>query len=545
MSEKKRIYSYQLLFPLLAILGMRIMNGTSNNVALMVLLLMIPGYTIFLAVRAKKVPETIYGPVIFLFSVSLVLLLALRSNYIVGYDIHDEYYIFQQTLQHGLWQPVTNNALDSCLSISILPTIYQSFLNINSEYLFKILYPLLFSISPLIVYLIARQYLNAPRSFLAAVFFMSQYVFLNAELDTRAIVAILFFALSILILFYKELRSFDRYLLFIIFSTSVVFSHYSTAYIFLFVLVLTWLIVLLVQRVILRGRNTSPITKIMDPENRLVGKPKHSYHIPFGLVIFYLIILYIWDGIVSKTALQAALEFISTTIANLKDFFSISSRGTATTVLGSGLKFPQQITFIAAWLTIIFVAIGEIIIIIRSHQTIAIDNANKESMPKFLTRKFDIEFFILSLACCMILVIAVALPYILEGYDVDRVYGQAMIILSPFFIIGGITIANAFKKFMVKDLGNLIILLVLVLYYMCTTGVMNQLVGVPSQIIINSSGQDYDYEYVHDQEAYAAEWMGDFASKTAVVYSDWYGTDRLISPGGNSFCDLREIFDRR
>jgi uncharacterized membrane protein len=361
---------------------------------------------------------------------------------------------------------------------------------------------------------------------------MSQYVFLNAELEARTTVAILFFALSILILFYNELRSFDRYLLFIIFSASVVFSHYSTAYIFLFVLVLTWIIVQLVQKVILRGRNTSPISKIKDTENRLAGKPEQSYHIPFGLIISYLIILYIWDGIVSRTALQDAIDFISTTIAQLKDFFIISSRGNATTLLGSGLKFPQQITFIAGWLTVIFVAIGEIIIIIRSHQTIAIDNANKENIPKFLTRKFDIEFFVLSLACCMILVIAIALPYILIGYDVNRIYSQAMIILSPFFIIGGITTANVFKKFTVKNLSNFIVLLVLVLYYICATGLMNQLVGVPSQMIINSSGQTYDYSYVHDQEAYAAEWIGDFASKSAVIYSDWYGTDRLVSLGG-------------
>ena len=44
---------------------------------------------------------------------------------------------------------------------------------------------------------------------------MSQYIFLNAELDTRAVVAILFFGLSIAILFHNELKSFDRYLLFI------------------------------------------------------------------------------------------------------------------------------------------------------------------------------------------------------------------------------------------------------------------------------------------------------------------------------------------
>ena len=148
--------------------------------------------------------------------------------------------------------------------------------------------------------------------------------------------------------------------------------------------------------------------------------------------------------------------------------------------------------------------------IVRSRQMIAIGNENRESPPEFLNRKFDIEFFILSLACFIILAIAVILPYVLVGYDIDRIYGQATIILSPFFIIGGITVTSVFKKIIIKDLGNLIILLVLVLYFICTTGLMNQLVGVPSQIIMNSNGQDYDFIYVHDQEAYAAEWIGNF-----------------------------------
>ena len=68
--QRKSVSTYT-IFPLLAIIGMRVMNNTSNNVVLIILLLMIPGYTIFLAVRHNKVPQTYYGPVILLYSISL------------------------------------------------------------------------------------------------------------------------------------------------------------------------------------------------------------------------------------------------------------------------------------------------------------------------------------------------------------------------------------------------------------------------------------------------------------------------------------------
>ena len=135
-------------FPFMSIFGMHIMNTTDNNIMLMVLLFLIPAYVVFLAIRRNDVPEKVYPPIILCIAVALALLLGLRSDYIIGVDIHREFYLFRQTLANGRWQIILNDTLDSCLSISLLPAIYQSFLNMNPEYLFKIFYPLLFLCYP-------------------------------------------------------------------------------------------------------------------------------------------------------------------------------------------------------------------------------------------------------------------------------------------------------------------------------------------------------------------------------------------------------------
>ena len=139
------------LFPLLSIVGMRIMNLTDNNVLLMLLLFLIPVYVIFISFSNRRVPEKVYPATIFLISISLLLMYSLRSSHIIDGDTHREFFIFLTTLDNLRWGQLGFGVLDACLSISILPTIYQTFLNINPEYLFKILFSLIASILPLIV----------------------------------------------------------------------------------------------------------------------------------------------------------------------------------------------------------------------------------------------------------------------------------------------------------------------------------------------------------------------------------------------------------
>jgi uncharacterized membrane protein len=135
-----------IFFPVLSIFGMHMMNTTNNNIILMLLIFLISSYVTFVCFFNQKFPERLYPVVIFLISISLLLLLSLRSNHIIGVDTHMEYYFFQTTLNRLHWSVFGHSTLDACLSISLLPTIYKSILNINSEFLFKILYSMMYSI---------------------------------------------------------------------------------------------------------------------------------------------------------------------------------------------------------------------------------------------------------------------------------------------------------------------------------------------------------------------------------------------------------------
>ena len=526
-------------FPLISIVGMYLMNTTDNNVMLMALLILIPVYGIFIAIKHEHVPERVYPPMIFLTSISLVLLLGLRSNHIIGVDAHTEYYIFQQTSHNGQWQIFTNSTLDSCLSISVLPTIYQSFLKIDSEYLFKILYAILFSISPLVVYLFSKKYIGGFYAFLASLFFMSQYVFQSTAYNPRTTLAVLFFALSVTVLFNSRLDEFSKKLLFIVFAASCIISHYSTTYIFFFVLLLTWIGMQVIRRIIFAQRKPAlspnaptgddPPSSTSKASTLAITQSQLKTYITFGTVVLFFIMVFFWYSQVTGVAFHAGVRFIEATFRSLPGFFLVESRGEeAAAVLGVELQtkgIPHHIEFVWSWLTIGFIAIGLLTTLVRYRQMVAFPGEEKET-PKFINQKLEAEFLVCSLACSASLAASVALPHILEGYSMLRTYCQMMTVLSPFFVIGGIMVA----KFLHTKWAYLVVLMVLIPYFMCNTGTMYQLFGVPRAITLNSEGQGYDKIFIHDKETFATRWLGDHAYEGARIAVDHYSW--LRSYGG-------------
>ncbi|MBT9138603.1 MAG: hypothetical protein DDT31_01172 [Syntrophomonadaceae bacterium] len=539
-TTEKAFLLLPVLFPLLSIFGMHIMNTTDNNAMLMVLLFLIPAYIIFIAIKHNHVPDRVYAPIIFLTSISLVLLLGLRSSYIIGADAHTEYYLFRQTFYNGLWQiGVIGNQLDACLSVSLLPTIYQSFLNIDSQYLFKLLYPILFSISPLVIYIISQKYIGNRYAFLSSIFFMSQSMFLWVTANPRTSLAILFFALAIMTLLHSRLGEFNRRLLFIVFAFSCIVSHYSTAYIFFFILLFTWLGMQILPRIIsLRKRqalssNPSNSTSQATTITLKMSQPVMRSLVTTGIVTIFFALLFFWYSQVTGAAFDAGIRFVSTSLESLHEFFILEARegGGTPAAFGVGLwekEIPRQIHFVFSWLTIALIAIGVLTTLARYRRRMAASHGGVEELSsEFLYQRIDALFLILALVCSAIFAAAVALPFVFVGYGMDRAFAQMMIVLSPFFVIGGIEVA----RFVRVRRGYLVILIVLIPFFMCQTATMHQMFGVPASITLNSEGEAYDKMYIHDQESYAAKWLKSNTDEKAKIYSDFWGTARLVSQG--------------
>ena len=556
------------LFPALSIFGMHVMNTTDNNIILMCLLFSIPTYVAFVCFFNHKFPKRLYPVVIFLISISLLLLLSLRSNHIIGVDAHQEYYFFRTTLNNLHWSVFGHSTLDACLAISLLPTIYQSILNTSTEFLYKVLHSLLYSVSPLAVYIISKKYIGDFYGFLASCFFMFQSIFLWTAFNARANIAMLFFAFAMIALFNDKIDPLKKRVLFIVFMASCMVSHYSTTYIFFFIMVGTVI-----------GIEILPI------------KYTVKKVVSLTIVLLFFSMIFFWYSQVTETAFNAGAIFIKVTFKNLQEFFVLESRGAGEALLGKGIMekgIPHMIEFVFTWLTFALIGIGIITLIIR-YKEMSFPERNFKK-PDFLKDKFEVEYFVLALACAGLLVVVIGLPFVAVGYGLSRMYPLAITILSVFFVIGGmmlwkylnrafavlrgislirrqsnrakriqdtevegvqpILMKNASQQTLGKFNQNgsqvwayLVILLVLIPYFLSVTGVTYQMFGYPRQITLNSGGEQYDTYYVHDQESYSAKWLrnnGELEDTKICVGRGIGG--RLISQAGIRQYDSDSLF---
>ena len=166
----KIFFIVPVIFPVLSILGAMSLNNMGSNLPSRSMLGGMVIYVICIVLLRKRLNKNIYPFTILMMGISLLLMGWLRGRYVSGADINLEYYIFQLVKTNQQWDiSLFSNAYNTCLSVSLLPTILSNFIKINDQYIFKLVIPLIFSFMPVGVYLFLRRYTREIFAFLASV----------------------------------------------------------------------------------------------------------------------------------------------------------------------------------------------------------------------------------------------------------------------------------------------------------------------------------------------------------------------------------------
>ncbi|OGO43349.1 MAG: hypothetical protein A2Z05_07255 [Chloroflexi bacterium RBG_16_60_22] len=539
MLRDKTLLILPALFPLLSILGVGVMNGTGSNWLLMLLLLLIPAYVIVITFYQKRGLNKLYPGLIYFISISLALLSLLRSNHLIGSDIHSEYNIFLTTLNNGHWAVLKQGVnvgwdvgiLNSCLSISLLPAIYQSFVNINPEFLFRSLYVFIYAFLPLIIYIISSKYVRQSNAFLAAFFFMSQVLFLWAQSGARAAPALLFFNLFVLVLFNDRVSNLSRNLFAILFAAACVLSHYGITYVFLSMFVLAWPIKTLATSILSRKWRSNP------RNNSYLGRP--SNNIKVTLIILLMVLSFLWYSQVTTLPFETGINTIIRSFSNVEGWASLETKGsTVSAAFGENIgTIPQQIRLVTSWIIVGLIGSGVLYSLIFFRRMIAIPGPQSDKLD-FLNNKFEIDYFALTLAICLIMLISLVLPFILLLSGLERLFFQALTVLAPFLIIGGTVIAR-----WIRIRPQVLILPLLIAFFMSTTGTMYEIFRQPSTIILGTENREYKLWYVHDQESRTAAWLSNNAVEGVNIFAGPnLEIDILKSQGELTFPRVRASF---
>lgn len=481
---------FPVLFPFMAIFGTYLMNLTQNNFILLAMLLLIPVYIVVIVLLKDRIHSATYPFALWTISLSLLLMNGLTSSYLMGRDVHYEFYSFQLALQSFHWDINTYlNPYNACLSITILPTILQSLSNLSGEYIFKI-FSLIGSFIPLVVYIVSKKYLENKYAFFAGLLFSFQLFFVYLLGAVRQEVAILFFFLAIMVLFATDMSKNTKKILFIIFMSSVVVSHYTTAYIS-FVLVL-------------------PI--LLTPFFKGIFSDRKLKFTNFEVIVILFLFILVWYILFAKVQASAGTQVLQSTIAATS-----GDRGDYVLgVLGIVLKsVPNTISVIVHDLIFATIGIGLLTILWNYKRSV---------------KQIDPEYIVAIVVSVILLVMFLILPYISIAYDAVRLFFQLLIFLAPVFIIGAMKIAKTIRK---PKLDILIIVVLLLSLFSCATYFQYHFYGQPYSPDYDSGGLVRNEAYIYNQEVVGATWLKDHYMDNYTTYSEGRGLIVFMAAYGN------------
>ncbi len=504
---------FPLLLPFMAIIGTYLMNTGGNNTLLLMMLFLIPTYITLLIYWGNRVSYATYPVAILMISMSMLFMNQLSSNHLMGRDIHKEFFLFQLTLNGYHWD-VTEffDTFNACLSVTILPTIYEVLTNINPEYIFKVFITLIGSLVPLGGFIIFKKYLDPKYAFLAALLliFTSFFAFSSMAI-VRQMIAMLFFFLAIFVLLDDDIKGRVKQGLSLILIISIVVTHYSTAYLSL-IFILPILFLPFIKSVFFSIKNRK---MELDFTN-------------IWLIILIFICLLIWYNFIAYIQINTASSVISS-------ISRLTSGGTGGIVLaenttdsmvlnifGIGIKsIPNRISAYVHDAVFISIGLGFIAVLWKY---------------KYYRKKIESAYYLGIFISFALLVSFIFIPYISLNYGAERVLFQSLVFIAPLSIIAAQEISGKVK---LPKLDVVIILVLLISLFACNTFLQYHFMGIQQSPYYENDGTVRNEYYIYDQEIISAKWLSDNSISNLTVYSDAYSITRLIY--GNQINKL--IFD--
>jgi len=501
--------------PILSMVGVLLIREYNSNLLSVSIIIAIAAIVV-LGVLSSYISSKIsfYYPLIIL-SITIALLLsqALISNYQYGADIQSEYNTFISTKNSSFWN-LQNNANyqqssdNAMLSITVLPTVLSNLLNIDPGWIFKIVYLVIFSLLPLGLYLLYKQYWSEKIAFLSVIFFVSNYAFFTLILsEVKQMIAELFFIMLFLLLFSRKIKGGRKWAVFIIAFFGLLVSHYSMNFMFLFFIVFAWL-----------GGKVfwkTAFTKIRST-----------------FIIFPFCFTFLWYIFVVQASYGAGGPFskfvgvIQTTVSSfLSEFFSSAARGGDVQAAIGLVSRPSTMHYagtIIYDLTVLFILVGFISLLV-----------------KWRKKEFDSTFFSIIFASLVLLISAVVLPRFSGLLELGRLYEIILMFLAPLFVLGTVAVYKIFsrlRRFTQNNFPNvsseqtkknsvfLLTLIILIPFFLFQTGLVYEVTNdpIPSSITLSKSKMENSYGLIHERDVFSAAWI----SRYGDIESKWTFSDR-------------------
>ena len=498
-----------LLLPIFSIIGVISVNLSGNNLLLLMMFIIISVLCIICILYKSLIPTNLYSLVILIIAISLLFSNSLVSNQLSSFnsDNMHELLVFKNTLNNSYWSSANIYSYDiqnakphSMLSVTILPTIYSNFLNIEPEWIFKIIYPFIFSFVPVGLFLLWKKNIGIKYAFISSFIFMAFGTFYYEMIAlNRQIVAEVFLTLLLLTIFNQGLNKRNIIACFTIFTFGLVTSHYGTAIILFFFILSIYIYFLIIQK---------PCKQI------------NSF-----IILYFLITMLAWYIYTSNSSvLDAMIMMINYVLGQLGNFADPASRGQIV-LRGLGLEMAPSIwnaiSRVFAYTTELLIGVGFIGLI-----------------TKKVKIQFDREYFILIATAIAFLAGLIIVPGLAQTMNMTRYYHILLFFLAPLCILGAETISNYISPKREQLYTSFLIIIILIPYFLFQSGFVYEITGSDNFSLPLSKHRSSEIElyskfgFTPIMDVYGARWLSNnTVTQRAEIYADVYASSTLLGYG--------------
>ena len=516
-----------LLIPFLAIFGAYLVQFYDSNILLILLFVLISIIPILVA--ANKIPSKMYPLLVFVIAFSLVYQNVLSSVFIQSSDPHVEYYFAKLVSLNSYWNPSLEYNANSLPANTILPSIFSKILNISLPWTIKIIYPFLMSLVPVGLYQVYKEQTNDKIAFLGSFFFMSFFGFTHLATTMKHPAVEFFLVLLLLLLVSKEIDNTNRVILSIIFSVSMIWSHYGTTYIFLLLLAFSWTLLLLNMKFQMFSGGKINIIRS-------------------NFILFFVTLAFSWYIYVAGSkSFESIIGIGNHVVSSIGKVFFNPIEGGGVYWIKRELPLSWTLARYLNYISQFFILIGILCSI--------------KSKSKFKDFNLKNEYLFLSIGCLTLLAASIILPYAVGrgSMDLVRVYHLTLIFLAVFGVIGGLKVLSIFglinKNF--ERMKASFVCIFFILLFLFNSGFISEIIqetrggdynpspsiGQPRIVKSGTISEKIPY-YGHNYPAfdvYGASWLGRYNNGNKKIFTDGYNTDHILYSYGGMLSEALRI----
>ena len=527
----------------LSVFGTYVANYYQTGAVLMFMIAIIAAVAILVGfdqIQSEHFPLFIY-----VISASLLYHMALISpNMMAWGDSATEYWTASSVTLSGFWNVAIphTDVFSPSTALTILMPIYSFTLNVGLTTIFKLVFPLLYSLVPVCIYLIVKTQTknNDKIAFFSSLIFISYFGFFTIMLgQSRLMIAELFFMLILFLWVDKRVNRAKSQYFVLLFAFCLIFSHYTLGYILATLFVCAWLLFSLKQgRLMLResaqryasqskadaGNNPPDSSQAMRP--RRIARS----NLTVAFIALFVILTLFWALAVANSSIYAiGIDAVSRAVSGLQtDFLNSKS------IQGLGEAVAPRNTPAAIVLKILnycvqgFIIIGVLATLVRRDRF-----------------RFTTEYLALSVGFLLLLLTTMFVPFMPFGVGADRLYGISLLLLSPFCVIGAIAVfcylgCSLKKTGLLQDLSYNqttsmhAISVFFAIYLLFATGVIAQLASEPTSVAL-SPAFVASRPHFNDQEVASADWLASVKVDSLNTHADFFNAHLTLMSSGQFY----------